>query len=447
MTEYTFKKLGDVEALSEVPEGANAFIEVNGEVKRVPGDGLGGGAILDKNGKLQNTVLPEGYPSKEIFYDIQWDGNAEGIDSVAFDQFTFYKVSDEVLTEEQLIGSTLYINGAIESGFSPTDTCHVDESMIMTNEDSSVCIVAPGIPFIISTSVLSFTMSTYESAPETTLNFPSTGTYVLYMPGAAPRIAEAEPIDIFVSRLLKQSIQHISKEFLPDGYPYMGMKELTVIHIPTEENYGETELEGFPIFNLGDTVKIKVNGDEYELVPQGQVDDCFIGDTWDDVESGDGDYGWMAYSYEGKVVFYSPYACDVSYEGLGAFPIDEEYLPDSAGCIKTAIIKSSDYDSKLVDLQIDAPTPMATSAPEYECINMSFEEAYKTMAMGKPLNCLLMIVGEGCMNIHGVSAFAGTNIFNGTPCLVLMFSSLSQIVAQLYWTEDGLSTEAPIPPK
>lgn len=43
MAEYTFKKLSDVEALTEIPEGANAFIEVNGEVKRVPGDGLGGG--------------------------------------------------------------------------------------------------------------------------------------------------------------------------------------------------------------------------------------------------------------------------------------------------------------------------------------------------------------------------------------------------------------------
>ena len=42
---YTFKKLGEVEALTEVPEGANALIEINGAVKRVPGSGLGGGAI------------------------------------------------------------------------------------------------------------------------------------------------------------------------------------------------------------------------------------------------------------------------------------------------------------------------------------------------------------------------------------------------------------------
>lgn len=40
---YEFKKLGEVEALESVPEGANALIETNGEIKRVPGSGLGGG--------------------------------------------------------------------------------------------------------------------------------------------------------------------------------------------------------------------------------------------------------------------------------------------------------------------------------------------------------------------------------------------------------------------
>lgn len=38
---YEFKKLADVEALEEVPENANALIEVDGAIKRVPGSGLG----------------------------------------------------------------------------------------------------------------------------------------------------------------------------------------------------------------------------------------------------------------------------------------------------------------------------------------------------------------------------------------------------------------------
>lgn len=40
---YEFTKLADVPALEEVPEGANALIEVDGAIRRVPGDGLGGG--------------------------------------------------------------------------------------------------------------------------------------------------------------------------------------------------------------------------------------------------------------------------------------------------------------------------------------------------------------------------------------------------------------------
>lgn len=39
---YEFRRLSDVEALTEVPAGANALIEVDGDIKRVPGSGLGG---------------------------------------------------------------------------------------------------------------------------------------------------------------------------------------------------------------------------------------------------------------------------------------------------------------------------------------------------------------------------------------------------------------------
>lgn len=41
---YEFTKLSQVEALAEVPENANALVEVEGAIKRVPGSGLGGSA-------------------------------------------------------------------------------------------------------------------------------------------------------------------------------------------------------------------------------------------------------------------------------------------------------------------------------------------------------------------------------------------------------------------
>ena len=42
---YDFQKLADVELLEQVPDGASAFVAVDGDVKRVPGSGLGGGGV------------------------------------------------------------------------------------------------------------------------------------------------------------------------------------------------------------------------------------------------------------------------------------------------------------------------------------------------------------------------------------------------------------------
>ena len=40
---YEFTKLSDVPVVAEFPEGANAIIETNGEIKRCPSGGGGGG--------------------------------------------------------------------------------------------------------------------------------------------------------------------------------------------------------------------------------------------------------------------------------------------------------------------------------------------------------------------------------------------------------------------
>ena len=103
--------------------------------------------------------------------------------------------------------------------------------------------------------------------------------------------------------------------------------------------------------------------------------------------------------------------------------------------IKTAIIKDSGYDNTLAGLQ----TAVA-SAPSYtySCLNMTFEEAYETMAMGEPLDIFFMLTSEGALNIHGFVMFAGTMM--GVPCLLIGEQFMD---TQLYWTADGLSTEAP----
>jgi hypothetical protein len=105
--------------------------------------------------------------------------------------------------------------------------------------------------------------------------------------------------------------------------------------------------------------------------------------------------------------------------------------------IKTAIIKDSEYDNCIAGI-----STMSAAAPvTYECINMTFEEAYETMLNGEPLATLGMFAGEGAMNFYGITAFIGTAL--GVPCIQIMFSFGSSALSMLFWTADGISTEEP----
>lgn len=72
---YDFQKLADVELLEEVPDGASAFVAVDGTVKRVPGSGLGGGggiatAILrfgsESNASTNTVTRAASIPVKKL---------------------------------------------------------------------------------------------------------------------------------------------------------------------------------------------------------------------------------------------------------------------------------------------------------------------------------------------------------------------------------------------
>ena len=55
---YEFTKLSEVPAVSEFPEGANAIIETNGEIKRCPSS--------NTPKPLTYDYMPEGYPKKSV---------------------------------------------------------------------------------------------------------------------------------------------------------------------------------------------------------------------------------------------------------------------------------------------------------------------------------------------------------------------------------------------
>ena len=110
----------------------------------------------------------------------------------------------------------------------------------------------------------------------------------------------------------------------------------------------------------------------------------------------------------------------------------------AGGGIKTAIIRDSEYLNAIAGLstmQSDAP------AVTYGCINMTFEEAYETMANGEPLNVIGMLIGNGAVNMQGSVVFTGTAKFS-VPCIEVIFTTKTPII--LYWTADGLSTSRPI---
>lgn len=105
----------------------------------------------------------------------------------------------------------------------------------------------------------------------------------------------------------------------------------------------------------------------------------------------------------------------------------------------TAIIKDSFYDNDLVGWQT-----MASDVPTFECLNMTFEEAYGIMASGGILEVIGMLTNGGCLNIHGFPVFMGVML--GAPCIILGFIIPGTSI-DLYWTADGISLDPPASPK
>lgn len=111
----------------------------------------------------------------------------------------------------------------------------------------------------------------------------------------------------------------------------------------------------------------------------------------------------------------------------------------NVGGIKTAIIRDSKYLNTIAGLS----TMMIQTPPStYECINMTFEEAYETMAKGEPLNVVgMLMMGREPGNIQGIVIFTGTAAY-GVPCIEVLFKPASSTI-DLFWTADGLSTSKP----
>lgn len=108
--------------------------------------------------------------------------------------------------------------------------------------------------------------------------------------------------------------------------------------------------------------------------------------------------------------------------------------------IPTAIIKSSDYDDAVAWVSGQStPSPRAMPNPvTFECINMTFEEAYEILSNCEPLNVLVMFNDELPLITPFPVCFSGVIEF-GVPCIIL-----STPDDAFFWTADGVSTEPPM---
>lgn len=130
------------------------------------------------------------YTEEKAFEDIAWDGDTEGRDiGYINDNNIFYKVSDKLLSVEDLIGATAaYTSGDVHY----LDEDHVkqeSEDLINIDLNAGVVILAP---------------TTYRGTV-----FPSTGVYFLLNNGTY-HITELKA---------KETVHKIDAKYLPDGIP------------------------------------------------------------------------------------------------------------------------------------------------------------------------------------------------------------------------------------
>ena len=96
----------------------------------------------------------------------------------------------------------------------------------------------------------------------------------------------------------------------------------------TVENAVDVELERFPVFAIGDTVTVNVDGVKHSLVAYEDTGTVIIGDTTSSLNSGEGQLGWQIYVDVKEVWFYATEAHTVSYLGIDYHhKIDPKYLP------------------------------------------------------------------------------------------------------------------------
>lgn len=132
-------------------------------------------------------------------------------------------------------------------------------------------------------------------------------------------------------------------------------------------------LEGFPVFAVGDTVTVSVDGVEHSLVAFDNEGDPTIGDTSSSVGTAEEQFGWFIYYNGSDVSFCAEEAHTVSYlVAVGHHKIDPKYLPDS-------VLSAIDADAYQVRL-------LQKDLGEWVLERGTYDVIREKLANGEPIN-------------------------------------------------------------
>lgn len=211
-----------------------------------------------------------------------------------------------------------------------------------------------------------------------------------------------------------------AQDYVKNRTHYEGMEEVSIEHNGED---GNSFLDGFPIFAIGDIVTVKIDNVEYSLTAFDDDGYVSIGDSRANFDEGTGN-GWKFYCDEEDVIFYSKENHTVSYLGNVIHKIDKKFLPFDEFKI---IVISGYYEDDW-----------------FEC-NLSFEEAYNWAESNNGF--ILGIFRDGYSEMFYLVGVYLSYDLSGGRTLDFLFKTLggdSQV--ELWYLEDGTITKSnPVP--
>lgn len=156
-------------------------------------------------------------------------------------------------------------------------------------------------------------------------------------------------------------------------------------NVTVENAINVVRLEGFPVFAVGDTVTVSVDGVEHSLVAFDDEGDATIGDPSSSIGTAEEQFGWFIY-YDGDTVqFSAPEAHTVSYFVPEVVKIDEKYLPDS-------VVVPNAYQVRIEK----------GNSGKWMLVRGSYDEIYEKLQRGTPINVEIALFDIGYQYFYQV---------------------------------------------